>query len=65
MSLTCCSRRMQAKGLRKAKEVRQQLLDIMVQQKVPVVSCGTDWDTVRKVGVVVCVDGWWWWWWWW
>lgn len=34
--------------LRKAKEVRQQLLDIMEQQKVAVQSAGTDWDLVRK-----------------
>ena len=34
--------------LRKAKEVRQQLLDIMEQQKVNVVSAGADWDLVRK-----------------
>ena len=33
-------------GLRKAKEVRAQLLDIMQQQKVPINSCGSDWDTV-------------------
>jgi hypothetical protein len=40
----------QHKGLKKAKEVRTQLLDIMTQHKVPVISCGNDWDTVRKVG---------------
>lgn len=34
--------------LRKAKEVRQQLLDIMQQQKVHVESAGSDWDVVRK-----------------
>ena len=34
--------------LRKAKEVRQQLLDIMQQQKVNVQSAGSDWDLVRK-----------------
>ncbi len=38
-----------AKGLRKAREVREQLMDIMKQQKVPLVSCGTThWDIVRK-----------------
>jgi pre-mRNA-splicing factor ATP-dependent RNA helicase DHX38/PRP16 len=37
-----------AKGLRKAKEVRQQLLDIMTQHKLPIVSCGHDWDVIRK-----------------
>jgi pre-mRNA-splicing factor ATP-dependent RNA helicase DHX38/PRP16 len=28
--------------------VRAQLLDIMQQQKVPINSCGSDWDIVRK-----------------
>ena len=34
--------------LRKAKEVRQQLGDIMEQQKVAPHSCGQEWDVVRK-----------------
>lgn len=34
--------------LRKAKEVRQQLADIMEQQKIPIRSAGSDWDAVRK-----------------
>ncbi len=34
--------------LRKAKEVRQQLADIMEQQKIPLRSAGPDWDVVRK-----------------
>jgi pre-mRNA-splicing factor ATP-dependent RNA helicase DHX38/PRP16 len=37
-----------AAGLRKAKEVRAQLLDIMTQQKIAINSCGSDWDVVRK-----------------
>lgn len=41
---------MQSKGLKKAKEVRTQLLDIMQQQRIPITSCGNDWDVVRKVG---------------
>ncbi|KAG8230357.1 hypothetical protein J437_LFUL000628 [Ladona fulva] len=36
------------KAMRKVREVRQQLKDILVQQKVDVVSCGTDWDIIRK-----------------
>ncbi|KAK9803444.1 hypothetical protein WJX73_001656 [Symbiochloris irregularis] len=44
----CSDHFLQAKVLRKAKEVRQQLADIMEQQKVPVRSAGTDWDLVRK-----------------
>ena len=34
--------------MRKVREVRQQLKDIMDAQKLPLVSCGTDWDIVRK-----------------
>jgi len=44
----CSDHFLQPKGLRKAKEVRAQLLDIMQQQKVPINSCGHDWDIVRK-----------------
>ncbi|KAK9816661.1 hypothetical protein WJX72_003431 [[Myrmecia] bisecta] len=44
----CNDHFLQAKGLRKAKEVRQQLLDIMEAQKVVCNSAGSDWDTVRK-----------------
>ncbi|XP_067014242.2 pre-mRNA-splicing factor ATP-dependent RNA helicase PRP16 [Anabrus simplex] len=36
------------KAMRKVREVRQQLKDIMVQQKMEVVSCGTNWDIIRK-----------------
>lgn len=36
------------KAMRKVREVRQQLKDIMVQQKLSVKSCGSDWDIVRK-----------------
>eukprot|EP00271_Cylindrocystis_brebissonii_P010230 TRINITY_DN26364_c0_g1_i1.p1 TRINITY_DN26364_c0_g1~~TRINITY_DN26364_c0_g1_i1.p1 ORF type:complete len:1371 (-),score=323.28 TRINITY_DN26364_c0_g1_i1:363-4475(-) len=36
------------KGLRKAREVRSQLQDILKQQKIPISSCGSDWDVVRK-----------------
>ena len=35
-------------GLRKAKEVRAQLADIMTQQKIPMNSSGGDHDVVRK-----------------
>ncbi|KAF0698465.1 Aste57867_10925 [Aphanomyces stellatus] len=37
-----------AKGMRKAREVREQLVDIMKQQKMPLTTCGTHWDVVRK-----------------
>ncbi|GAB5360696.1 hypothetical protein AAMO2058_000649300 [Amorphochlora amoebiformis] len=36
------------KTLRKVREIRSQLLDIMKSQKMAVNSCGTDWDPVRK-----------------
>lgn len=36
------------KAMRKVREVRQQLKDIMLQQKLRIVSCGTDWDIIRK-----------------
>jgi pre-mRNA-splicing factor ATP-dependent RNA helicase DHX38/PRP16 len=37
-----------AKAMRKVREVRAQLKDIMDQQKIGIVSCGTEWDVVRK-----------------
>eukprot|EP01119_Soliformovum_irregulare_P011448 TRINITY_DN2865_c0_g1_i1.p1 TRINITY_DN2865_c0_g1~~TRINITY_DN2865_c0_g1_i1.p1 ORF type:complete len:1109 (-),score=401.60 TRINITY_DN2865_c0_g1_i1:141-3467(-) len=37
-----------SKALKKVREVRAQLLDIMKQMKVENVSCGNDWDVVRK-----------------
>eukprot|EP00798_Chlamydomonas_sp_ICE-L_P027222 gene27222-2471_t len=37
-----------AKGLRKAKEVRTQLADIMTQHNIVLTSCGHEWDVVRK-----------------
>lgn len=30
------------------REVRSQLKDIMVQQRMNLVSCGSDWDIIRK-----------------
>ncbi|KAM0749029.1 Pre-mRNA splicing factor [Meredithblackwellia eburnea MCA 4105] len=36
------------KTLRKAREVRTQLLDIMKHQKLEIIPCGTDWDIIRK-----------------
>lgn len=34
--------------LLQVREVRAQLKDIMVQQRMSLASCGTDWDIVRK-----------------
>jgi pre-mRNA-splicing factor ATP-dependent RNA helicase DHX38/PRP16 len=44
----CSAHFLQPKGLKKAKEVRSQLLDIMEQQKIQIKSCGNDWDVIRK-----------------
>ncbi|XP_038223294.1 pre-mRNA-splicing factor ATP-dependent RNA helicase PRP16 [Zerene cesonia] len=44
----CTEHFVHAKAMRKVREVRQQLRDIMQQQRLPLLSCGTDWDTVRK-----------------
>ena len=44
-----CSRHfLHAKILRKAREVRSQMIDIMEQQKLPVTSTQLEWDTVRQ-----------------
>lgn len=44
----CNDHFLQVKGLRKAREVRSQLLDILTTLKIPLTSCGMDWDVVRK-----------------
>ncbi|EIW71616.1 hypothetical protein TREMEDRAFT_67867 [Tremella mesenterica DSM 1558] len=44
----CMKHFLHPKLMRKAREVRGQLEDIMKTQKMEVVSCGTDWDVVRK-----------------
>lgn len=36
------------KGLRRAREIREQIQDIMTKNKMALVSCGTDWDVVRR-----------------
>jgi pre-mRNA-splicing factor ATP-dependent RNA helicase DHX38/PRP16 len=44
----CTRHFLHPKALRRAKEIREQLGDIMKMQKMDMVSCGTDWDVVRK-----------------
>ena len=44
----CTRHFLHAKSLRRAKEVREQLTDIMKMQKIAMTSCGTDWDVIRK-----------------
>lgn len=44
----CVQHFLQPKALRRAKEIRNQLTDIMKFQKLELNGCGTDWDVVRK-----------------
>ncbi|KAK9477152.1 putative pre-mRNA splicing factor ATP-dependent RNA helicase PRP16 [Lipomyces japonicus] len=44
----CMRHFLHPKTLRRAHEIRQQLLDIMKFQKMEIISCGTDWDVIRK-----------------
>ncbi|CBX95601.1 similar to pre-mRNA-splicing factor ATP-dependent RNA helicase prp16 [Plenodomus lingam JN3] len=43
----CLRHFLHPKALRRAKEIRDQIKDIMDKQKMALVSCGTDWDVVR------------------
>nr|XP_033798390.1 pre-mRNA-splicing factor ATP-dependent RNA helicase PRP16 isoform X1 [Geotrypetes seraphini] len=47
-SIWCNDHFIHTKAMRKVREVRAQLKDIMVQQRMSLSSCGTDWDIVRK-----------------
>lgn len=47
-SIWCNEHFIHIKAMRKVREVRQQLKDIMDQQKMQIVSCGTEWDIIRK-----------------
>lgn len=44
----CSQHFLHSKSLRRAKEVRDQLVEIMRLQKMEMISCGTDWDVIRK-----------------
>lgn len=44
----CTRHFLHPKSLRRAKETREQLADIMKVQRMTMVSCGTDWDVIRK-----------------
>ena len=44
----CADHFIQAKSMRKVREVRGQLEDILKSLGVAIVSCGSDWDVVRK-----------------
>uniref|UniRef100_A0A4W5MJY9 Pre-mRNA-splicing factor ATP-dependent RNA helicase PRP16 n=1 Tax=Hucho hucho TaxID=62062 RepID=A0A4W5MJY9_9TELE len=47
-SIWCNEHFIHTKAMRKVREVRSQLKDIMVQQRMNLVSCGSDWDIIRK-----------------
>lgn len=44
----CIRHFLHPKALRRGKEIRDQIHDIMEKQKMSLVSCGTDWDVIRK-----------------
>ncbi|KAL8695862.1 MAG: hypothetical protein Q9224_003112 [Gallowayella concinna] len=44
----CIKHFLHPKALRRAREIREQLGDIMKMQKMVLTSCGTDWDVIRK-----------------
>jgi pre-mRNA-splicing factor ATP-dependent RNA helicase DHX38/PRP16 len=44
----CIEHFLHSKSLKRAKEIRDQLMDIVKMQKMEMVSCGTDWDIIRK-----------------
>jgi pre-mRNA-splicing factor ATP-dependent RNA helicase DHX38/PRP16 len=44
----CVRHFLHPKSMRRAKEIRDQLNDIMKMQKMSLISCGTDWDVIRK-----------------
>ncbi|KAL7746407.1 Pre-mRNA-splicing factor ATP-dependent RNA helicase PRP16 [Sorochytrium milnesiophthora] len=44
----CVKHFVHAKAMRRAAEVREQLVDIMKSQDVAYKSCGADWDVIRK-----------------
>ncbi|CAB4063508.1 DHX38 [Lepeophtheirus salmonis] len=44
----CSDHFIHIKAMRKVREVRAQLKEIMEQQKMKLISCSTDWDIIRK-----------------
>ena len=44
----CVKHFLHPKALRRAKEIREQLEDIMKTQRMEIKSCGTDWDVIRR-----------------
>lgn len=44
----CTRHFLHAKALRRAREIREQLLGIVESQRLPVLACGSDWDILRR-----------------
>ncbi|KAL9636505.1 MAG: hypothetical protein Q9204_002232 [Flavoplaca sp. TL-2023a] len=44
----CIRHFLHPKALRRAREIREQLGDIMKMQRIEMTSCGSDWDVIRK-----------------
>jgi pre-mRNA-splicing factor ATP-dependent RNA helicase DHX38/PRP16 len=44
----CTEHFIHIKAMKKVREIRQQLKDIMASLELKIISCGTDWDVVRK-----------------
>uniref|UniRef100_A0A0B7ADJ4 RNA helicase n=1 Tax=Arion vulgaris TaxID=1028688 RepID=A0A0B7ADJ4_9EUPU len=47
-STWCNEHFIHVKAMRKVREVQQQLREILEQQKMELISCGTEWDIIRK-----------------
>ena len=47
-SAWCSKHFIHSKGIGKAREVRAQLVDLMKQQRLAILSCGGSWDVVRR-----------------
>lgn len=43
----CLQHFVHPKAMRKAREIRTQLMDIMKTEKIRLISCGSNWDVVR------------------
>ena len=48
VSCRCAKHFINAKALRRVREVRTQLVDQMKTMRMALISCGSDWDVVRK-----------------
>jgi pre-mRNA-splicing factor ATP-dependent RNA helicase DHX38/PRP16 len=44
----CVKNFLHPKALRRAREIRQQIMDIMKFKQMKYISCGTDWDIIRR-----------------